>query len=1128
MLAARVLGAASVANRAALTAASVADTSVLTTPGAVAAASLCLSAANATQGQSEVVASNVVLSISSLSAISASVPASAKATQSVPFVTLLAPALGAVSSSLLGVLTLSGSSSIKVSSPNVVVSVATVTVPAGNTSLTIENAVVPVSALPSSGTLFSVHYTTTFDLPAGLADTSGVTRLAFSDASGPLSVQNLAEPITFELPYVPLASDSAAKAQFWDESLLPPAYSSAGCVTMPNAAPPGISISWNPNATDLNLAWQLTGDDVERCGTLLLDCNDPDDKVQFVSLRPELAIGDPAVSCAPGQTDILRILYGHNCTLWRVNETGCYWNATQQRFRGDACTISSVTRMAAVHLTDFMAGPKPVIQMATASQLSLSVDDLKRLRLLVAVVCILFGIMHVGAFGLSHWDTASQRHAMRRLLSAECGCVDVGGMPVWRLKQQPLSDIASVVQGSAVTVAGILGIPFIRLAVAMPEHMLGVASLQAAMGRVSGLSAAKARTSSAPTTMPSLEVSAAALPRAEQLLEVTAADCEDAPPDVNEMASTALCHALQLAYCFGDCEEVAAQQVAYMARLRGAGMDTQRYGHLFTAFKELMIGVGLRGKSNWFSAARLWRTVLTANEGGFWDADSGIAVALLATTRPASRPTLRGLQLVMSLLQGAASSAASVFLGTASSSSASQQLFEGRRSVALSGRSSGSAAVQSAAKDCPLTFTAEAIESSIPPELVAQLGDGSAATRVWTTALVAALLPHLPATWCVEETDPPGQHRRTLGDRARAWLLKQLNGNDELLSSVLSQASMQLAYWDDAHDGLVTLSRVAHIATTEHHSLLMQRCRGAVVHSLLTQHTTVGLFTSEELVGSRRWQSFMVVVSAVIAILMSSIWLYYSRAKTCCLIVRAELGCSAEVSQPCRGFTDSCADLALMYYRFAAAAIAQEMHGASGLQCSAFPNEGSLRDEFLAGLIAAAVALPISAVIATCISLSLATDPAQLRGRTALKQWSLLQRVLLGRAPLEHAPGLWHRLKLRMAGTWCASWSQSAVVLFADTCSAALRRLCRGPPPAPRAVDATRALAACDAATPEEERLRLEDALAEEADTFTRLTAAYRRAALFVLYAVWGIFVWIIFVSSAHQPGYHHAPCRCC
>ena len=33
-----------------------------------------------------------------------------------------------------------------------------------------------------------------------------------------------------------------------------------------------------------------------------------------------------------------------------------------------------------------------------------------------------------------------------------------------------------------------------------------------------------------------------------------------------------------------------------------------------------------------------------------------------------------------------------------------------------------------------------------------------------------------------------------------------------------------------------------------------------------------------------------------------------------------------------------------------------------------------------------------------------------------------------------------------------------------------------------------------------------------------------RRAALFVLYAVWGIFVWIIFVR-AHQLGYHHAPC---
>jgi hypothetical protein len=1177
------LSAASVANLAALTATSVADSTALTPLGATAAAALCLAAANATAGQTSVTVANVVLSISNLSAVNATLPAASGAASGAPFVTALSPALDAVAGSLLGVMVAGGSASLKVSSPNVVLSVAAVALPppGSNASVTIENAVVPASALPNSSTLRAVHFTTTFDYHAGLEGTSGVTRLAFSDADGPVPMADLPQPITLDLPLVAVPADSVAEARFWDESLS--AYTIAGVVTMPGAAPPGLTLSWDPNTTDLNLAWQLTGDDAERCGQLLLDCNSDDDRAQFVSLRPELAIGDPAVACAPGQTDILRILYGHNCSLWRVNETGCYFNATQQRFRGDACMPASVTRMATKHLTDFIAVNRPVIQIAPPSQLGLSLDDLRRLRLLVCVVVILFGAMHVGAVPLAAKDAREQARAMRLIMSPECGCAIVDGCPVWRLKQEPLGDGSGseLVHGSAVTVAGILGIPFVRLAMAVPEHLLGVQSLQAAMGRADGLSPtalkanggaeaangvkAEAPPSPPPPRSPSppppspppaaekedagseagteaefkeadLEAAeeheaataeahcadidvpeedapappaASPVPRSQHLLRVTTGDSsadkagDAAGPDANEMASTALCHAVQLAYCFGDSADVADHQVAYLRRLRASpGGDVARYWAHFEVFKEMAIGVGLRSAASWLPAARLWRVVLTAEEGGrFWEADGGVAAALLASTAQVARPRLRGLQLLLSHAQGAASALATVLLGSAGASAASQAAYEGRRStpyVTTGRRSQGGPA---RADDCPLAFTADAVRSTIPDGLQSELEDRNAAERVWTTALVAALLPNLLAAWIVDDAgaDDAGADAGTLADTARAWLIKQLGGRQEALDALLQRAEAQLSAWEVCHDRLVTNARSACIATPGHHALLMQRCTGSVVHSLLTKHTTVGLFTAGEFVGGRRWQSFMVVVSALIAVLMSSIWLYYSRARTCCNLVRSSLGCALDVALPCRGFSASCADLALSYYRFAAAALAEETRGVTGLQCAAFPDDRSAGDQFLAGLIVAVVSLPISAVITTCFSMSLATDFAQLRGRTRLKQWSLLQRIFFGRAPWLRGSGLWHRLKMRAAGAWSASMPQAVAVLITDAVFALRRRLRRTPAPLRPAMRSMLGPESDDVAA-------LEAALVAEAAAFARVTARYRRGALLVLYCVWGIF----------------------
>ena len=44
-------------------------------------------------------------------------------------------------------------------------------------------------------------------------------------------------------------------------------------------------------------------------------------------------------------------------------------------------------------------------------------------------------------------------------------------------------------------------------------------------------------------------------------------------------------------------------------------------------------------------------------------------------------------------------------------------------------------------------------------------------------------------------------------------------------------------------------------------------------------------------------------------VLLIDTWLYYSKSLNCCIEFRGLLGCSADPSQPCLGFTDNCAAL---------------------------------------------------------------------------------------------------------------------------------------------------------------------------------------------------------------------------
>ena len=942
------LTAGSVANLAALTATSVATSSSISNAGANAAVLLCMTVA-ASPASTVGVASNVVFSISGLSSANVSTSTrngtAAAANASMPFVTTLAPVLNAVSSSLLRLLTSgsTNSSSIRISSPNMNITVAAVPVNATNgTALAVGNAVVPAAALasvPTTDDVHSVHYSISFDPHSGLANTSGVTRLEFYDANGTLHFGNLSSLITFELPGVVLAGGMVAQAQFWDESTSPPQYSSYGCVTMPNPSPPGVNISWDPafNASlfdDLRFAWVLSGPATSGCRELIQNCSDPGDRSQLVSLDPDNNIGRDTVGCGANASGAMRVLYGANCSLWHVDAAGCYWNATYQRFMGAGCVTANITRLATRHLTDYMAAPSS-IAVASPAQLSLSPSDLRRLRLLVIVVCVIFGIMHVGAFILSFRDARELRLWQQRLLSPKLGHRVLSGAPVWRLRQEPLQQEHGRVCGSAVEVAEAVGIPFVRLACAIPEAWLGVVSLSEAVGRTTGLSPSALRERatrraaqgdggqggpasqtqevdelttvsvtdvvSSPTglapfvsqandqpdtlahaTMPSRRASlatqlltcgsssrfaalssqhAAPPPHISESNGDDAADDEDTLPDMHEVAGTALMQALLAAYCFGSAEDAAAQHCAYMLRLSAAGMQPTEYLRLHAIFKEMLTSGGLRSASHWWPSARLWRCVLTAQADGYWEPHGGIATALLASTAMAPRPKLHGVQLVVSFVQSVATLAAQLLLpgGSSGTTASAEAVLEGRRTTPLmevhhlspEEEPEGKPGAASAPPDCPLAFSGDAIIATMPAELLKAKLTRDAAARVWTTLLVATLLPQLPMSWRV---GPHGTNNATLADRAQLWLEAQLaDWPPELRASLRRAAAQQLTIWAVVHDRQLTTARFAHIQTAEHGSMLVQRSLVSILYAALTQHATISIFTAEALVGARRW-----------------------------------------------------------------------------------------------------------------------------------------------------------------------------------------------------------------------------------------------------------------------------------
>ena len=331
----------------------------------------------------------------------------------------------------------------------------------------------------------------------GAAGTGGITlRLTFSDAATGTTIPlaNLSEPLTFQVATPP---GGPGAVLFWDTVV--GAYSSVGVVTMANPAPAGAVLSWRPgfranSAEDLPLAWSLA---LPGCTEQLVNCSDAWERTLAVSLDPQQSIGDPVVACADDTHGLYRVFVGHDCSLWRPGggAGGCAWNVSAQAFSGSGCVLDHVTRVATVHATDFYAGPAPRIELPPPAALAPpSPSELRRLAPLLIILLGLFAGMHLLAFALNMRDQADMSRALARSRSPQLGCKCTrDGLYTWRLQQAPLDNAVAGLRGSAVEFAALVGVPYSRLALALPGALFGGQPLRHATGRSGGISGAALR-----------------------------------------------------------------------------------------------------------------------------------------------------------------------------------------------------------------------------------------------------------------------------------------------------------------------------------------------------------------------------------------------------------------------------------------------------------------------------------------------------------------------------------------------------------------------------------------------------------------------------------------------------------
>ena len=945
----------------------------------------------------------------------------------------------------------------------------------------------PPGALPASAGAAvntSFHYMT-FDPHSGAVNNgTGSARLLFVSGGSEVTVAGLGTPVTISLPALGTLSSPSLFGQctFWNSAKQ--VYTTDGCVGLPNPLPPGLTASFNATVASagaagaVELAASVTLAPISSallagCSVGVLDCAALGASAVFF-LNPDDPFVAPAVRCpalsslavGPGGTyasvaPALRVYYGATCPLWNPsNAARCYWNATAQAFAGAGCVpATGAEQCLCRHLTDFSSFAFPQIGIATPAQMFAITpgDIITKLRFFLCVICVLFGVMHIGAFIGAAMDAAGKARVLKALLSDAFAFEELpGGVWTWSLYQQPVVSDFGAVAGPLVDLAGVIGLPFARLRCAVPEELLG-GDIAHVVGRAAGLSVMACRADATAHAAHQAEMfgggggafagccapgSSGVTPGTSKQL-AAAYDEHDAEAqkeaarvlaatDAARVTSTALMFALMWTRMLLPREEMAQRQAAAAEHFSREHTSAGSFDALVARFKDLLAGGNLCATAKWMDKARLWRLILLHNTAGYWEPTPGLAFALQATTaRPGAsrgRPTcLQAMTRKLSaFIQGESE---------AKSGAADVEEDDGAGSLPGSPASPGSPGTPEALRDDPLHFSLTGALASLPQALRGATAEP--AERIWVTLLCTALLESMENCYIVNgvASKEMEEEEVTMVDLAEEWLAG-VASRDAAVAAALPGARVRAVRmtreWALAQEERIAALRRFELSGQHHLPQQVSRVVGEVVRAAQTKHETFSVFLGPPQDGLQRWQKWCMMLTAIIGGLTVEVWFFQQKGATCCSQLRELVGCSANLDVPCRGFSGDCADLQRQFEELPPQVLPPGADVA-GFTCHAFPDDDNPIDKFFVGLIFAATAIPLRYILQVMLEMSNEAEHAEAWVSLSRKDRLIARLLCLG-------PFSWHyadperrpNILLRLYARWAVEPLNMAIDALVD------------------------------------------------------------------------------------------------
>ncbi|KAK3283510.1 hypothetical protein CYMTET_8794, partial [Cymbomonas tetramitiformis] len=281
-----------------------------------------------------------------------------------------------------------------------------------------------------------------------------------------VGVEGLEEAVIFSLPLggsgmAPYEDSGGMRGNegpllcnFWNTSL--GAYSTAGCVALPNPAPPGAQLHWKNLSVSELLPWPLESAWSIGNSTLMDGCIETFEAAhwrykgadaglrKYLSNTSSLQPGGGLVGCELAKEE---------------NALSCWWNWTFQIFSGPGCQLSPVQQCFCTHLTDFKAQQEvdveskepPRVKMLRGSQFRLSIQNILKSGVLLTLVASIIGVASYLAMCSAAAHNEARANLLRRLAlprgTGKHSFYQEKGVWTWSLfSEEAMLDVAKLTQ----------------------------------------------------------------------------------------------------------------------------------------------------------------------------------------------------------------------------------------------------------------------------------------------------------------------------------------------------------------------------------------------------------------------------------------------------------------------------------------------------------------------------------------------------------------------------------------------------------------------------------------------------------------------------------------------------------